>query len=71
MAILLPIEIIEISNFNEFCKIFKINSEKFAGDDGTDEELIIKELNKISNKNFILNFIDDRNTGYFRIEVFV
>ena len=70
MALLIPIEQIEVSDFNEFCNLFNINSELIAGENGTDEELIIEELNKISNKNFVLNFIDDRIDGYFRIQVF-
>lgn len=70
MAVLIPIKEIEVSDFNEFCKKFQIISSKIAGDDGTDEELIIRELNKISNKTFVLNFIDDSRDGYFRIQQF-
>jgi hypothetical protein len=70
MAVLIPIEQFEISDFNEFCEIFKINSDKIAGDDGTDQELIIEELEKIYNKKFVVNFIDNRNDGYFRLQVF-
>ena len=70
MAVLLPIEEIEVSNYNEFCEKFQVNSKYCAGDDGTDEELITLELNKILKKNFILNFIEDRADGYFKIQVF-
>lgn len=70
MAVLLPITAKEVSDFKEFCAKFDINSKYIAGDDGTDEELIILELNKIHNKKFVLNFIEDRADGYFLIQVF-
>ncbi|MDC1068730.1 hypothetical protein OAQ99_06200 [Candidatus Kapabacteria bacterium] len=70
MAVLLPISVTEVSGLDEFCAKFDINSKYIAGDDGTDEELIILELNKIYNKKFVLNFIEDRTDGYFLIQVF-
>jgi hypothetical protein len=70
MAVLIPKEEIEVSDFNDFCFELNINSDYIAGEDGTDEELIIMELNKIKNKNYVLNYIDDNRDGYFRIQVF-
>lgn len=70
MAVITPIEEIVVSNYKEFCEKFEIISESYAGVDGTDEELIILELNKILNKKFVLNFIEDRTDGYFKIQVF-
>jgi hypothetical protein len=70
MSVLIPIEEIEVSDFNDFCKKFEIKPLKIAGDDGTDEELIIEELNKIRDKKFVLNYIDNRIDGFFRIQVF-
>ena len=70
MAVIFPIEEIEVSDFNDFCEKFQIISSKIAGDDGNDEELILYELNKIFNKKFVLNFINDFREGYFRIQQF-
>ena len=70
MSVLIPIDENIVVDFNEFCDIYEINSNLIAGEDGTDEELIIEELNKISNKNFVVNFVDDRNDGYFKIQEF-
>lgn len=70
MAVLIPKEEFEVSDFNEFCSEFNINSDYIAGEDGTDEELIILELDKINKKNYVLNFIDDNRDGYFKIQEF-
>jgi hypothetical protein len=70
MAVLTPIEVFEISDFREFCAKFDLNSKYVAGNDGTDEELIILELNKILKKKFVLNFIEDKTDGHFKIQVF-
>jgi len=70
MTILIPIEEFEVSGYNEFCEMFKINSVLIAGNDGTDEELIYEELKKIPSKKFVLNFIDDKRDGYFKIQSF-
>jgi len=68
MSVITAIESIEVLDFEEFCEKFKIISKFNAGDDGTDEELIITELNNIENKNYIVNFIEDRTDGFFRIQ---
>ena len=41
MSVLLPNEVIEVRDFNEFCDVFKIESNQNTCDDGVDEELII------------------------------
>lgn len=70
MPVLIPIEEIEVLDFKEFCSTFEIETLKIAGNDGTDEELIIEELNKIRDKKFVLNYIDNRIDGFFRIQEF-
>ena len=69
MAIIKPIKELIINDFNDFCNQFNISSNKIAGDDGCDEELIEKELSKIENQNWLLNFINDRNDGYFILQL--
>ena len=68
MAIIKPIKEIEVTDFRDFCKEFKINTNYVAGDDGTDEELIESELKKVCKEKWLLNFIDDSRDGYFRIQ---
>ena len=70
MSIIIPIKDIKVSDFNDFCYDFKIISDKIAGDNGTDEELIIEELDKITNQKWLVNFVDDNRDGYFRLQLF-
>jgi hypothetical protein len=69
MAVLVPKKEFEVCDFRMFCNTFNINSKKCAGDDGTDEELLIEELNKIKDDKWLINFIDNRNNGYFRLQL--
>lgn len=41
--------------------------EKVAGDEGTDEELILDLLSKDPDNMYHVKFIDDRQDGYFEI----
>jgi hypothetical protein len=70
MAVLKLKSEIECSDFNEFCDLFEINSEFVAGENGTDEELILEELNKIKDTKFVLTFFDNKNGGYFKIQTY-
>lgn len=70
MPVINPTETIEVYDFSDFCDKFEIVSKYNVGDDGTDEELIVEELNKIKKMKFIINFIEDRADGYFRIQRF-
>lgn len=70
MSVLKYIKEIEVSDFNEFCDVFEIETLLEAGNDGTDEELIIEELEKIENEKWVVNFIDNRIDGYFRLQLF-
>lgn len=70
MAVIYPNEEFKVSDFMDFCKCFNIFSLKIQGENGTDEELIIEELNKIKNKKYTVAFIDDKNDGYFKIQEF-
>lgn len=70
MAVLVPIKEIEVADFNEFCETFNIKTEAIAGNNGSDDELIIEELNKLENENWVVNFICDRMDGYFRLQLF-
>ena len=69
MTIIKPLQEIECSDFREFCDYFNINTNKIAGDNGTDEELIIEEIEKITNQKWILNFINTKYDGYFRLQL--
>lgn len=68
MTIIKPIKEIEFRDFKEFCYLFNINTNKIAGDDGTDEELILEEIEKFGNSKWLLNFIDNRFDGYFILQ---
>lgn len=68
MAIIKPIKQIEIETFREFCSVFKVTTHKIAGENGTDEELIIEELNKDSKTSWLINFIETRQDGYFLLQ---
>ena len=70
MSVLLPNEVIEVRDFNEFCDVFKIESNQNTCDDVVDEELIITELEKMVNQKWIVNFIDNKVNGYFRLQLF-
>ena len=70
MSVLLPNEVIEVRDFNEFCDVFKIESNQNTCDDQVDEELIITELEKMVNQKWIVNFIDNKVNGYFRLQLF-
>ena len=70
MSVLLPNEVIEVRDFNEFCDVFKIESNQNTCDDGVDEELIITEFEKMVNQKWIVNFIDNKVNGYFRLQLF-
>lgn len=69
MAVLIPSKIIEVDDFRDFCKKFNINTNIEAGIDDLDEVLITEELNKLDNENWLLNFIDNRIDGYFRLQL--
>ena len=68
MTLINPIKKIRITSFTEFCTIFNITTNLVAGDDGTDEELIINELNKFTNTKWIMNFVDTKEDGYFLLQ---
>jgi hypothetical protein len=57
----------KINDYDEFCKCFSLQQSENAGDNFTDEELIIKELHNLDGK-YILNFIDNDQDGYFLIQ---
>lgn len=68
MAVVFPLKQIEFDSFIDFCRYFKIVSSKIVGLNGTDEELIIEELQKFNNERWIINFIDNKNEGYFILQ---
>ena len=70
MAVIRSINEIKVSDFKNFCVYFGIKTNKKAGKDGFDEELILGELNKIPNEKWGLNFIDDSRDGYFLLQLF-
>jgi hypothetical protein len=70
MSILIPIEEIDVVDFKDFCSVFKIYSNSIEYFQEVDEILIIKELNKISDFNFVLNYINNKSGGFFRIQKF-
>lgn len=65
MTLISPLKKIEVKSFIDFCEKFNIKSEEIAGDNGTDQELIESELNKILDKKWLINFFDDAEDGYF------
>jgi hypothetical protein len=65
--ILNKIKTIQVGGFSDFCHKFKIKTDKIAGDDGCDEELIEEELNKIKNQDWIVVYFEDSNVGYFEL----
>jgi len=67
MALIEPINEIKVSSFDEFCSVFDITTNMIAGDNGTDEELIKDELNKLNTK-WTINFIDTKEDGYFLLQ---
>ncbi len=69
MAIVNPILKIEVQDYYDFCNKFKINTNLLAGEDGADEELINRELNKNESQNWIINFIDNNSDGYFLLQL--
>ena len=62
-----PIKEIIVNDFNHFCEKFKIKTSKIAGDNGCDDELIMEELDKISNQNWLVSFVDNNRDGYFKL----
>ncbi|MDD2634948.1 MAG: hypothetical protein PHW82_05555 [Bacteroidales bacterium] len=70
MSVIIPLKEIEVDNFKEFCILFNIKTKKNAGNDGTDEELIIEELEKNKNENWIVNYIYNSSIdGYFKLQL--
>lgn len=65
MAVIKPIEMVKVFSFCDFCEKFNIISDKIAGNDGFDEDLIEEELQKRKNENWLISFVDDRNDEYF------
>ena len=57
---------IEVADFKEFLDEFDLYSDKVAGDDGTDEELIKEVLEDVSGK-WLVTFVDDGRDGFFRL----
>jgi hypothetical protein len=68
MAVIIPKIEVKVEHFRDFCNQFNVQTDKIAGNDGYDIELIIEELNKIKDENWIVNFIDDRQDGYFKLQ---
>lgn len=69
MPIIEPKETIIVDSYNDFCNRYEIKSENIVGDDGCDEELIIRDLNKLyGDNNWIINFIENNSDGYFLIQ---
>lgn len=68
MALIKPIKQIKVGTFEEFCSVFNVTTHKIAGEFGTDEELIVEELNKDSKTSWLMNFIDTKQDGYFLLQ---
>ena len=68
MSVIIPKKLLKVSTFHEFCTEFNIKTHKKAGEYGFDEELIVEELDKIKHQKWIVNFINDRNDGYFIVQ---
>ena len=68
MTLIKAIKKIKVDSFDEFCFYFNISTNVVAGDNGTDEELIEAELNKIPNTSWLINFINTRKDGYFLLQ---
>lgn len=68
MAVVEPIKEIKVNNFKHFCEVFNIKSDKVAGNDDYDVELIVEELNKINNQKWIINFIENSEDGFFHLK---
>lgn len=58
-----------VNDFREFCDTFNIISNKEAGKDGSDEELIFEELEMIENQKWLINFVENKTDGYFKIQL--
>ncbi|RKE94870.1 hypothetical protein [Ichthyenterobacterium magnum] len=71
MAIIKPNRVFRVNTFIEFCIKFKINSDLIAGENGTDEELIKEQLSTYNKNLWLINFINDRNDGFFLLQEIV
>ncbi|MCX6146130.1 MAG: hypothetical protein NTW25_02615 [Candidatus Kapabacteria bacterium] len=69
MSVIKVIKQIEVDDFRNFCDVFNIKTTMIAGDNGSDEELIIEELDKITNQKWVVNFINNNSDGYFRLQM--
>lgn len=69
MSVVNSLKKIEVCSFSEFCKVFEIDTIKEGGKDGFDEDLIIEELIKIPNQDWLVTFIDNRKDGYFLLQL--
>ncbi len=67
MAIIIPKKEIIIFDFNDFCKKFNLKTKKNAGENGTDEELIIEELKNIKSEKWMVHFTNNKYDGYFTL----
>ena len=67
MAVIKPLNIFKVATFDDFCIQFKISSNIVAGENETDEELIAHQLETYNNR-WLINFIEDRNDGYFLLQ---
>lgn len=72
MAVIKPLETTTVADFNEFCEVFSIETDKVAGEDGADQELIeyilANEL-KFSEQEYLIQFVDDNADGKFHIHL--
>jgi hypothetical protein len=69
MAVIIPKKEFEVDDFRGFCLAFDIISNENAGENGTDEELILEELEKREGEKWIVNFIDNRIDGFFKLQL--
>lgn len=67
MAVIVPIRIVEVLNYREFCMEFDIKFIEADLEDNFQEELIIEKLDKIKDENWIVMFQDDNNEGFFKL----
>ena len=67
MALITPLKEINVAGFHEFCSSFNIKSDKKAGINGYDQELIEEEIGKLKNEKWIVNFIENNRDGFFHL----
>ena len=69
MSLVKPLKEVNVESFNDFCSKFNYKTDKVAGDDGYDIELIEEVLGQIPHEKWLVNFIEDREDGYFKLQL--